>query len=115
MRRTALVALLLTVACGTTVPIAQQSQSVTGDGGSSAPATGTDGSVPGAGGATGSPQGGTAGTRGEPAFLGRFAPDGTPYPHLDIAGPADNPGKPYGSGPHGRTGYGVATLVELLD
>lgn len=44
-----------------------------------------------------------------------FAPEGTPYAHLDIAGPAYNPGKPCASVPHGGTGYGVATLVELLD
>jgi leucyl aminopeptidase len=49
------------------------------------------------------------------AFLSRFAPDGTPYAHLDIAAPAYNPGKPYAHVPHGGTGYGVGTLVELLD
>jgi leucyl aminopeptidase len=48
-------------------------------------------------------------------FLSRFAPEGTPYAHLDIAGPAFNPGKPYAQVPHGGTGYGVATLVNLLD
>lgn len=48
-------------------------------------------------------------------FLARFAPDGTPYAHLDIAAPAYNPGKPYAQVPHGGTGYGVTTLVELLD
>ena len=48
-------------------------------------------------------------------FLGRFAPEGTPYAHLDIAAPAYNPGKPYAQVPHGGTGYGVRTLVELLD
>jgi len=48
-------------------------------------------------------------------FLSRFAPEGTPYAHLDIAAPAYNPGKPYAQVPHGGTGYGVTTLVELLD
>ncbi len=48
-------------------------------------------------------------------FLSRFAPDGLPYAHLDIAGPAYNPGKPYAQVPHGGTGFGVGTLVALLD
>ncbi len=48
-------------------------------------------------------------------FLNRFAPEGTPYAHVDIAAPAYNPGKPYAQVPHGGTGYGVALLVELLD
>lgn len=48
-------------------------------------------------------------------FLSRFAPDGTPYAHLDIAGPAYNPGKAYAQVPPGGTGFGVTTLLELLD
>jgi len=48
-------------------------------------------------------------------FLSRFVPEGMPYAHVDIAGPAYNPGKPYAQVPHGGTGYGVSTLVELLD
>ena len=47
--------------------------------------------------------------------MSRFAPDGTPFAHLDIAGPAFNPGKPYAQVPAGGTGFGVTTLVELLD
>jgi leucyl aminopeptidase len=48
-------------------------------------------------------------------FLKRFAPDGVPFAHFDLAGPAFNMGEPYDGVPAGGTGYGVRTLVELLD
>jgi leucyl aminopeptidase len=43
-------------------------------------------------------------------FLRRFTGD-VPWAHLDIAGTADDNGKPYT--PKGGAGYGVRTLVEL--
>jgi leucyl aminopeptidase len=49
------------------------------------------------------------------AFLQRFAPAGVPFAHFDLAGPAYNMGEPYDGVPAGGTGYGVRTLVELLD
>ena len=47
------------------------------------------------------------------AFLREFVPAGTPWAHLDIAGPAFNEGKPYGYISSGGTGAGVRTLIEL--
>ncbi|HVV74865.1 MAG TPA: leucyl aminopeptidase family protein [Mycobacteriales bacterium] len=49
------------------------------------------------------------------SFLHRFAPDGVPFAHFDIAGPAYNHGEPYEHVPPAGTGFGVTTLVELLD
>jgi leucyl aminopeptidase len=43
-------------------------------------------------------------------FLGRFVGD-TPWAHLDIAGAADDAGRPYA--PKGGSGFGVRLLVEL--
>ena len=47
-------------------------------------------------------------------FLREFVAEGTPWAHLDIAGPAffdaDHP-----LGPKGATGFGVRTLVEFLE
>jgi leucyl aminopeptidase len=43
-------------------------------------------------------------------FLERFV-DGRPWAHLDIAGAADDAGRPYA--PKGGTGFGVRLLVEL--
>ncbi len=43
-------------------------------------------------------------------FLRRFTGD-VPWAHLDIAGTADDNGKPYT--PKGGAGFGVRTLVEL--
>jgi leucyl aminopeptidase len=43
-------------------------------------------------------------------FLRRFTDD-VPWVHLDIAGTANDNGKPYT--PHGGAGYGVRTLIEL--
>ena len=47
-------------------------------------------------------------------FIGEKA-DGSKleWAHLDIAGPADNEGSPYGSTPHGPTGVMLRTLVAL--
>lgn len=47
------------------------------------------------------------------AFLEKFVTEGTAWAHLDIAGPADNPGEAYGCVPKGGTGVGVRTLVSL--
>ena len=47
------------------------------------------------------------------AFLREFT-GGLPWGHLDIAGPTFNKGGPHGHVASGATGYGVATLVELL-
>ena len=48
-------------------------------------------------------------------FLKEFVKDGLPWAHLDIAGPAFNPGGPYGSNPKGGVGFGVRTLVALAE
>ncbi len=48
-------------------------------------------------------------------FLKDFVPDGTPWVHLDIAGPSYNEGKPYGYTPAGGTGVAVRTLVRLAE
>jgi leucyl aminopeptidase len=47
------------------------------------------------------------------AFLREFIPEGTPWAHLDIAGPAFHDKKPYGYVGAGGTGAGVRTLVAL--
>ncbi|WP_246456419.1 leucyl aminopeptidase [Nocardioides mesophilus] len=47
------------------------------------------------------------------AFLQEFIEDGTPWAHLDIAGPSFNKRSPYGHVTGGATGVAVATLVEL--
>uniref|UniRef100_A0AAU1M421 Probable cytosol aminopeptidase n=1 Tax=Streptomyces sp. NBC_00148 TaxID=2903626 RepID=A0AAU1M421_9ACTN len=46
-------------------------------------------------------------------FLQEFVPDGVPWAHLDIAGPAFHEGEPYGHTPRGGTGCAVRTLVQL--
>jgi leucyl aminopeptidase len=46
-------------------------------------------------------------------FLRRFVPDGTPWAHLDIAGPAFA-GEGDGETPKGGTGFAVLTLLRLL-
>ncbi|MFB9835679.1 leucyl aminopeptidase, partial [Actinoallomurus acaciae] len=48
-------------------------------------------------------------------FLKEFTPDGTPWAHLDIAGPAFNESAPYGYTPKGGTGAAVRTLVRLAE
>ncbi len=47
------------------------------------------------------------------AFLREFVDAGTPWAHLDIAGPAFRTTGPEGAFSAGGTGVGVATLVEL--
>jgi leucyl aminopeptidase len=47
------------------------------------------------------------------AFLREFVAEGTPWAHLDIAGPAFLDGKPYGYVASGGTGVGVRTLIAL--
>jgi leucyl aminopeptidase len=47
------------------------------------------------------------------AFLREFVAEGTPWAHLDIAGPAFFDGKPYGYVVPGGTGIGVRTLIAL--
>ncbi len=48
-------------------------------------------------------------------FLAHFVPDGMPWAHLDVAGPAYNSGDPTGYLPRGGTGVPVRTLVELVE
>ena len=47
------------------------------------------------------------------AFLREFVTTGTPWAHLDIAGPAFLEGKPYGYVSPGGTGVAVRTLIAL--
>jgi len=47
------------------------------------------------------------------AFLQEFVPEGLPWAHLDIAGPAFNSKGPWGHVTAGGTGVATATLVEL--
>ena len=47
-------------------------------------------------------------------FLKEFVADDTPWVHLDIAGPAFLP-EPDGESPKGATGFGVRTLLTLLE
>ncbi len=47
------------------------------------------------------------------AFLSEFVPPALSWAHLDIAGPAFNPHKPYDYVPEGGTGMSVRTLVAL--
>jgi leucyl aminopeptidase len=47
-------------------------------------------------------------------FLSEFVPEGTPWAHLDIAGPAFNAGPAHGYTSKGGTGFAVATLAEFL-
>ena len=47
------------------------------------------------------------------AFLREFIPEGTPWAHCDIAGPAFHDGAPYGYIAPGGTGFGVRTLIAL--
>jgi leucyl aminopeptidase len=44
-------------------------------------------------------------------FLADFVPDGLPWVHLDIAGPAFNSGSPHDYTPKGGTGAGVRTVI----
>jgi len=48
-------------------------------------------------------------------FLKEFVTEGTPWAHLDIAGPAFNDSGPFGYTPKGGTGTAVRTLVRLAE
>ncbi len=48
-------------------------------------------------------------------FLQEFVGEGIPWAHLDIAGPAFNAKSARGATPKGGTGYGVSTLVALVE
>lgn len=47
-------------------------------------------------------------------FLQEFIPAGTPWAHLDIAGPAFNEGEAHGYTPSGGTGVAVRTVVQFV-
>jgi leucyl aminopeptidase len=47
-------------------------------------------------------------------FLADFVPDGRPWVHLDMAGPAWNAGVPRDYTPKGATGAGVRTIIATL-
>jgi len=49
------------------------------------------------------------------AFLREFVPEGLPWAHLDIAGPAFNEGSASDYTPVGGTGAGVRTLVKVAE
>ena len=44
-----------------------------------------------------------------------FVGEGMPWAHVDIAGPAFNDKGPKGHTPKGGTGFGVATLLALVE
>ena len=48
-------------------------------------------------------------------FLGEFVGEGIPWAHIDIAGPSFNEKGAHGATPKGGTGYGVATLLALVE
>ncbi|MFL6138279.1 MAG: leucyl aminopeptidase [Frankiaceae bacterium] len=48
-------------------------------------------------------------------FLADFVADGTPWAHIDMAGPAFNQGEPWGYTPRGGTGAVVRTIVRLAE
>jgi leucyl aminopeptidase len=49
------------------------------------------------------------------AFLREFVPEGVPWVHLDIAGPAYLDSTPWAYNGKGATGYGVRTLVAVAE
>ena len=48
-------------------------------------------------------------------FLGEFVAAGIPWAHVDIAGPSFNEKGAHGATPKGGTGYGVATMLALVE
>ncbi len=48
-------------------------------------------------------------------FLGEFVGADIPWSHVDIAGPSFNEKAAHGATPKGGTGYGVATLLALVE
>jgi leucyl aminopeptidase len=47
-------------------------------------------------------------------FLREFVPEGLPWAHIDVAGPAYNTGGPWGYTGKGATGVPVRTLAAVL-
>jgi leucyl aminopeptidase len=48
-------------------------------------------------------------------FLAEFVPDGLPWAHIDVAGPAYNTQSPWGCTPKGGTGVPVRTLLATIE
>lgn len=48
-------------------------------------------------------------------FLAEFITEGTPWAHIDIAGPAFNSGSAWGYTPKGGTGVPIRTLLETIE
>jgi leucyl aminopeptidase len=48
-------------------------------------------------------------------FLAEFVPEGLPWAHIDVAGPAYNTGSPWGYTPKGGTGVPVRTLLATIE
>ena len=48
-------------------------------------------------------------------FLAEFVPEGLPWAHIDVAGPAYNTGAPWGYTPKGGTGVPVRTLLATIE
>jgi leucyl aminopeptidase len=48
-------------------------------------------------------------------FLKEFVTEGTPWAHIDIAGPSFNEGSAWGYTPKGGTGFGVGTMLSLVE
>jgi leucyl aminopeptidase len=48
-------------------------------------------------------------------FLKDFIAEGLPWAHLDIAGPAFNPGSPWGYTHKGAVGFGIRTMVAFIE
>jgi leucyl aminopeptidase len=48
-------------------------------------------------------------------FLKEFVTEGTPWVHLDIAGPAFIDSSPWDEHPKGGTGFGVRLLLDLIE
>jgi leucyl aminopeptidase len=48
-------------------------------------------------------------------FLAEFVPDGLPWVHLDVAGPAFNNGGARDYTPKGGTGAGVRTIIAAVE
>lgn len=48
-------------------------------------------------------------------YLAAFVPDGTPWVHIDVAGPAYNTGSAHGYTPRRATGVPVRTIISVLE
>ena len=44
-----------------------------------------------------------------------FVPAGLPWAHMDIAGPSWNSGGAHGYTPKGGTGYGLRTMLTMIE